>query len=103
MEELLPGLVRVMEERLGKLGRPLTTVVVLCLALGASAWGLKSFWDYMVFPIAQFVQAFMAASPMTLADFATKVLTPFAIYVVLASGVLALGVLFIHKRISEAR
>lgn len=46
-----------MEERLGRLGRPVTTVVVICVVLGIVSWALKLFWDNMVFPLYQFTKA----------------------------------------------
>ncbi len=59
MEELLSGLVRVMEERLGRFGRLLTTVLVLSLALGGIAWGLKSFYDNAIWPLTQLIQGIL--------------------------------------------
>lgn len=38
-EELLPGLVKVVEERMGLVGRPFTTVIVIAAGLGVIAWG----------------------------------------------------------------
>ncbi len=73
MEELLPGLVRVMEERLGRFGRPLTTVMVINLALGASSWGLKLFWDNAIYPISQFIQTTLEVQPITLEELVKKV------------------------------
>ena len=51
MEEYLPGLVKVIEERLGKFGRPITTIVVICVALGTATWGIRLFWDNAVWPL----------------------------------------------------
>ena len=39
MEDFLPGLVKVIEERLGPLGRPFTTLIVVSAGLGVVAWG----------------------------------------------------------------
>ncbi len=44
MEEFLPGLVRVMEERLGPFGRPLSTMLVLVITAGVMTLGI----DYIV-------------------------------------------------------
>ena len=38
-EELLPGLVKVVEERMGLVGRPFTTIIVIAAGLGVIAWG----------------------------------------------------------------
>lgn len=38
MEEFLPGLFKVMEERLGPLGRPITTLLVLAIVAGIFVW-----------------------------------------------------------------
>ena len=38
MEEFLPGLFKVMEGRLGPLGRPITTLLVLAIVIGIFVW-----------------------------------------------------------------
>ena len=50
-EELLPGLVKVIEERLGPLGRPFTTLMVILAGLGVMAWGCKEIYQAFVTPI----------------------------------------------------
>ena len=42
-EAFLPGLVKVIEERLGRLGKPVSTIFVLLLVLGIGAWMLDLF------------------------------------------------------------
>lgn len=56
MEEFFPGLLKMIEERLGRFGRPITTVVVICLALGVIAWGLNQFIGSAITPMARFIQ-----------------------------------------------
>ena len=48
---LIPGLVNMAEECLGKLGRPLTTLMVLMAVLDVSAWGAHMVWSKIVSPI----------------------------------------------------
>ena len=50
-EELIPGLVRVIEERLGFLGRPFTTLMVLTAGLGVIAWGFSQIYKTFVAPL----------------------------------------------------
>ena len=50
-EDLLPGLVRVIEERLGPFGRPLSTLVIISAALGVAAWGIHQVVDKIVRPV----------------------------------------------------
>ena len=50
-EDLIPGLVRVMEERLGPFGRPLTTLMILAAALGVIAWGVTQVIDKLILPV----------------------------------------------------
>lgn len=55
MEEFLPGLVKVMEERLGPLGKPLSTLLVLVITLAAIAWCVNFLWRTVIEPfIAEF-------------------------------------------------
>ena len=79
MEEFLPGLVKVMEERLGRFGRPLTTIVVISLALGACAWGIKLFVDNAVSPIYKVILSLMNIQGLSVEEF----ITPFVIYIAL--------------------
>ena len=53
-EELIPGLVRVIEERLGWLGRPFTTAMVILAGLGVMAWGGSMFFKNVLAPIIAF-------------------------------------------------
>jgi len=76
------GLVRVMEERLGRFGRLLVILMVVSLALGASAWGLKLVWDNAVYPISQFIQTIFEVQPITLEELVKQVVTPLALYIV---------------------
>ena len=46
-EELLPGLVKVMEERLGRFGRPFTTAIVIVAGCGIIAWGLGMVFNFI--------------------------------------------------------
>lgn len=99
MEELLPGLVRVMEERLGKFGRPLTTVLVICLALGASAWGIRLFWDNLASPFSKFIQTIINMRPISLELFVEKVITPTAVFLLLLSVLWVIGFIIFRKTI----
>ena len=49
--DLLPGLVRVIEERLGRFGRPFTTLIVVFAGLGVVAWGYERIVSAWVGPI----------------------------------------------------
>ncbi len=52
VEELLPGLVEVTEERLGKrIGWPVTTAFIVVVFLGFGAWCLKLVVDNAVRPV----------------------------------------------------
>ncbi len=55
MEELFPALVRMMEERFGRFGRPLTTILLIFVALGLASWGGSLFWDNALAPLAKFI------------------------------------------------
>ncbi|MBI4188650.1 MAG: hypothetical protein HY529_05535 [Chloroflexi bacterium] len=99
MEEFLPGLVRIMEERLGKFGRPLTTIVVLALAFGAIAWGLNLFWYNVVSPISKFIQTILEVRPFTLEDFVKTVITPLAILIILSIILFILTQILFRKTI----
>ncbi|MFA5316802.1 MAG: hypothetical protein WC369_05210 [Dehalococcoidales bacterium] len=98
MEEFLPGLVRVMEERLGRFGRTLATLVVICLALGASAWGLKLFWDNVIYPISRFVMTIIEVQPINFEDFVDGVVTPLAVFLFFLVIIFTLFQLYIHKK-----
>ncbi len=81
MEEFLPGLIKIMEERLGRFGRSITTAVVICVVLGIVAWALKLFWDNIVFPVYLFIKATgEATSPE---QFLKEIATPFGVYVLI--------------------
>ena len=54
-EELIPGLVKVIEERLGPLGRPFTTVMVFLAGLGVMAWGCGMIYKVVIAPILPYV------------------------------------------------
>ena len=56
-EELLPGLVKVAEERLGRLGRPFTTLIIISAGLGIIAWGVAQVYKSVVAPIITFFGA----------------------------------------------
>ena len=44
-----------MEERLGRFGRPLSTLVVLAAALGIIAWGFHQVWVKIITPVVRVV------------------------------------------------
>ncbi|MFC1962431.1 hypothetical protein ACFLWB_00275 [Chloroflexota bacterium] len=69
-----------MEERLGRFGRPLTTVLVLSLGLGGAAWGLKLFWDNVVFPIYHVVLDIINVQEITLEELIKRVGLPIVVY-----------------------
>ena len=50
-EELVPGLVREIEERMGRLGRPFTTRMVIFAGLGVMAWGAEMVFNTVIVPI----------------------------------------------------
>ena len=103
MEEFLPGLVRLMEERLGKVGRPLTTIVIISLALGATAWGLKLFWDNAISPISQFIQTIFEVQHITLESFVRDTVTPFSIYLLLIAVIYFVFRALINKRLEKTK
>ena len=63
MHELIPGLVAVAEERLGKLGRPLTTLVILFACLGVIFWGASLVFKEGVAPLLEFLGSDVANTP----------------------------------------
>ena len=103
MEEFLPGLVRLMEERLGKVGRPLTTIVIISLALGAIAWGLRLFWDNAISPISQFIQTIFEVQHITLESFVRDTVTPFSIYLLLIAVIYFVFRALINKRLEKTK
>lgn len=100
-EGLLEGLIRVLEERLGRIGRPLTTIVVICLALEFSSWGLKLFWDNAASPIANFIQTTIEVQPITLEEFVKKVVTPLGVYLLLLVIMYVIAQLIFRKKIFQ--
>ena len=54
IEELLPGIIRLMEERFGRIGRPVTTALLFMLAMAIMAWCLGMVWDKVIAPILKF-------------------------------------------------
>ena len=48
---MLPGLVKVIEERMGKMGRPFTTVIIVAAGVGIIAWGLGVFYKNILVPV----------------------------------------------------
>lgn len=101
MEKFLPGLVKLMEERLGKFGRPLTTLVVISLALGALSWGIKLFWDNLVSPISKFIQIIYEVQPITSEDFVNKVITPSVVCIMLLLIIFIIFQLIVRKTICK--
>ena len=55
MEDFLPGLVKVIEERLGFIGRPFTTVIVIFAGGGIIAWGANQIKAAIIDPFSNFV------------------------------------------------
>ena len=53
-----------MEERLGRLGRPLSTLVLLAAALGIIAWGFHQVWSKVIGPLVR-VASSGAGSPFS--------------------------------------
>ena len=49
-EGLLPGLVKVIEERMGKLGRPFTTVIIVAAGFGIIAWAIGAIINNLLAP-----------------------------------------------------
>lgn len=56
--QLFPGLLRAVEERLGPLGKPLTTVLVILGLLAAYAYLWSVIWDKAVEPIKNDIDRF---------------------------------------------
>ena len=54
----------VMEERLGRMGRPLTTILIICLALGAIAWGVNQFITNALLPLGRFFEWTVFGEPL---------------------------------------
>lgn len=50
MEEFLPGLVKVMEERLGRFGRPFTTLLVVAVGLAVLVWSMDLIYGKAIGP-----------------------------------------------------
>ena len=51
-----------MEERLGKVGRPFTTLLVIAVGLGIIGWGFRSFYTTVIGPILAALGVEVAAS-----------------------------------------
>jgi len=95
MEEFLPGLVKIMEERLGRFGRPLTTILVVCIALGACAWGIKLFFDNAISPIYKLILSLMNIQGLSVEEF----VTPFIIYIALITVISIIFYVLYNKTI----
>ena len=54
-EELLPGLVQVIEERLGRAGKPFTTLIIVSAGLGIIAWGCSAIYSNAIAPLVEFL------------------------------------------------
>lgn len=58
MSENLPSnlseVIRIIEERLGRFGRPFTTAIVVSAGLGIISWGGHAFFTKLVLPVAGF-------------------------------------------------
>lgn len=52
-EELLPGLVKVIEERMGRFGRPFTTLIIVSAGTGIIAWAVSTVLNDVLVPIAK--------------------------------------------------
>ncbi len=52
-EELLPGLVKVIEERMGRMGRLFTTLIIFAAGAGIVAWGFGVVYEKVVTPAAK--------------------------------------------------
>ncbi|MFC1935615.1 hypothetical protein ACFLX9_02490 [Chloroflexota bacterium] len=57
MEELLPGLLKMMDERLGRLGRPTTYIFLWLVILGIGSWMAKMFWDNAIWSLVEAIRA----------------------------------------------
>ena len=68
MEEFFAGMIKMVEERLGPVGRPFTTVIVILCALGLGAWGLNLFVVNAIAPVASFVSKIIGEGTITLSD-----------------------------------
>ena len=51
VEDQLPGMVKMMEERFGRFGRLMTTVLLLAVWVAVVAWALKMGWDNLLVPL----------------------------------------------------
>ena len=64
MEDFLPGLVKVMEERLGPFGRPFTTLVVVMVGLWVIIWTGDFILNEAIIPV---IKAVTTGDPENLA------------------------------------
>jgi len=72
MEEFLPGLLKMMEQRLG---RNITTVFLWIVVLGISAWMLRLLWDNVIWPLTLIARNIFENLPFASADVSTVVVS----------------------------
>ena len=109
VEDLLPGLVKVIEERLGPIGRPVTTFLVIVIVLAITAWGLNLFWEKAVEPVSTVVESTLESegNPIDKEKFVSFLLG-WAVYAVVLIGLLVfannvLGPRLFRKQKEEVR
>ena len=66
-EELLPGLVRVIEERMGRFGRPFTTTIVVFAGMAIIAWAISVIFKTFVTPVLDALGSDFANTPAVIA------------------------------------
>ena len=98
-EELVPGLVRVSEERLGIAGRPLTTLMVLSAVVGITSWGVKQFFTSIVDPV---LRIFGLHADSELVG-AITILATLTLFIVASIFVTVYGVDWLRRRGVNAR
>ena len=89
------------EERLGRAGRPLTTLVVLCVALGLIAWGVKLFIDNAILPLSDLIKHIITMQGIT-PDVIWRPLISFGIYITLVIISLFIAKQYIHKKLLKS-
>ena len=96
MEHFSPGLLKVIEERLGRFGRPTTTLVVIAVALGLISWGVKSFIDNAVLPLSQLIKTIMDTQVIT-PEVVLRPLASFGVYIILV----IISIFFIKRYVNK--
>ncbi|MBI2172414.1 MAG: hypothetical protein HYU30_10455 [Chloroflexi bacterium] len=100
MEDLLPGLFKAMEDRLGKHGRPITTGLIVLVALGLAAWMIGLITNNIVAPLFRVAKPLLKGKSFTVEGPDITALT----LSLLVVGILVVGVfLLLNRKVKEIR